>query len=67
MELMVGEAPPLKADELAVESHGKYYSINTVGPLARWNRSAFQMLYLLFQMTITDLPRAGVPSITIAK
>jgi hypothetical protein len=25
------------------------------------------MLYLLFQMTITDLPRVGVPSITIAK
>ena len=67
MELMVGEAPPLKGEELAVESHGKYYSVNTAGPLARWNRSAFQMLYLLFQMTITDLPRVGVPSITIAK
>ena len=36
-------------------------------PLARWNRSAFQLLYLLFQMTVTDLPRSGVPSITIAK
>jgi hypothetical protein len=35
--------------------------------LARWNREAFQMLYLLFQMTVSEVPRAGVSSITIAK
>ena len=35
--------------------------------MARWNREAFQLLYLLFQMTVTDVPRVGVPSITIAK
>jgi hypothetical protein len=67
MELMVAEEPPAKEEELTVYSHGKYYSINTTGPFAQWNRSAFQMLYLLFQMTITDSPRVGVPSITIAK
>ena len=41
--------------------------VNTTGPLARWNREAFQMLYLLFQMTVSEVPRVGVPSITIAK
>lgn len=66
MGLVVSDSPPLEAD-LSIRSHNRYYSVNTVGPLARWNRDAFQMLYLLFQMTITDLPRTGVPSITIAK
>ena len=66
MELVVSDTPPLEAD-LSIRSHNRYYSVNTVGPLSRWNRDAFQMLYLLFQMTITDLPRTGVPSITIAK
>ncbi len=66
MELVVAESDPSEAD-LSIRSHGRYYAINTVGPLARWNRDAFQMLYLLFQMTITEIPRHGVPSITIAK
>lgn len=66
MGLVVSDSPQLEAD-LSIRSHNRYYSVNTVGPLARWNRDAFQMLYLLFQMTITDLPRTGVPSITIAK
>ena len=55
-----------KAD-LSIQYHGKYYSVNTTGPLARWNREAFQMLYLLFQMTVSEVPRVGIPSITIAK
>ncbi len=66
MELLVSDTPP-SASDLAIYSYGRYYSVNTEGPLARWNRDAFQMLYLLFQMTVTDLPRVGVPSITIAK
>lgn len=66
MELLVSDSTPAEAD-LSVHLNNRYYSINTAGPLARWNRSAFQMLYLLFQMTVTDLPRVGVPSITIAK
>lgn len=66
MELIVADTAPLESD-LSVRSHNRYYSVNTAGPLARWNRDGFQMLYLLFQMTITDIPRLGVPSITIAK
>jgi hypothetical protein len=66
MELVLSDGAPSEAD-LSIQSHGKYYSVNTTGPLARWNREAFQMLYLLFQMTVSEVPRVGVPSITIAK
>ena len=66
MELVLSDSAPSGAD-LSIQSQGKYYSVNTTGPLARWNREAFQMLYLLFQMTVSEVPRVGVPSITIAK
>jgi hypothetical protein len=66
MGLVVSDSPLSEAD-LSVPSHGQYYALNTTGPLARWNRDAFQLLSLLFQMTVTDLPRTGVPGITIAK
>jgi hypothetical protein len=66
MELILSDSAPSGVD-VSIQSHGKYYAVNTTGPLARWNREAFQMLYLLFQMTISEIPRVGVPSITIAK
>ena len=66
MELVMSDSAPLEAD-LSIRAHNRYYSLKTAGPLARWNLDGFQMLYLLFQMTITDIPRLGVPSITIAK
>jgi hypothetical protein len=66
MELLLSDSAPSGAD-LSIQSHGKYYAVNTTGPLARWNREAFQLLYLLFQMTVSEVPRVGVPSITIAK
>jgi len=66
MELLLSDGA-LSGADLSIQSHGKYYSVNTTGPLARWNREAFQMLYLLFQMAVSEVPRVGVPSITIAK
>ncbi len=66
LDLLVQNTPPADAD-LAVASHGRYYAVNARGAQARWNREAFKLLYQLFQMTVTDVPRAGVPSITIAK
>jgi hypothetical protein len=66
MEIAWSDSAPSGAD-LSIQSHGKHYAVNTTGPLARWNREAFQMLYLLFQMTVSEVPRVGVPSITIAK
>lgn len=32
-----------------------------------WNHEAFTLLHQMFQMTVTELPKAGVPSLTIAK
>jgi hypothetical protein len=66
MELVTSDLSPTRAD-LSIKSYGKYYSVKTTGPLARWNREAFQLLYLLFQMTVTEVSGVGLPSITIAK
>jgi hypothetical protein len=66
MELLLSDGTPSEAD-LSIQFRGKHYSVNTTGPLAGWNRKAFQMLYLLFQLTVSEVPRVGVPSITIAK
>lgn len=57
----------LSGMDLTMKSHGHYYAVNTTGPQARWNREAFKLLSQLFQMTVTEIPRTGVPSITIAK
>ncbi|MGH8895508.1 MAG: hypothetical protein ACRDZ4_00465, partial [Egibacteraceae bacterium] len=66
IEFVVSDSAPSVAD-LWVRSHDKHYAVKTEGPYARWNRLAFQLLYLLFQMTVTDVPRTGAPFITIAK
>jgi hypothetical protein len=66
MELVLTDSSPSDAD-LSIKFHGKHYAVKTTGPLARWNREGFQLLYLLFQMTVSEVPRVGVPSITIAK
>ncbi len=66
MDLLLLDRAPADSD-LAAKSHGLYYAINATGPQARWNREAFKLLSQLFQMTVTDIPRTGVPSITIAK
>ena len=64
MGLIVADSAPVKSS-LSVRWQNLYYSVDTNGPLARWNRDAFQMVYLLFQMTITDIP--GLRLINIAK
>ncbi len=66
MELIVSDTSPPDVD-MSVSSHGKYYAVNSNGPYSHWNLNAFQLLYILFRMTVTDAPPFGVPSITIAK
>ncbi len=66
MDVVVSQSAPSGLD-LVMRSHGHYYAVNTTGPQARWNRKAFKLLSQLFQMTVTEVSRAGVPSITIAK
>ena len=57
---------PFDDVELFVNYHGEYYGIRDDAQ-DTWNREAFRLLYQLFQMTVTDVPRTGTPSITIAK
>ncbi|MFO1290295.1 MAG: hypothetical protein U1E82_06700 [Nitrosomonas sp.] len=66
MELIQSNIAPSGVD-FSIRWNNQFYAVNTTGPHARWNRDAFQLLFLLFQMTVTDIPRVGVPSITIAK
>ena len=41
MELLLSDGAPSGAD-LSIQSHGKYYAVNTTGPLARWNPRGLQ-------------------------
>jgi hypothetical protein len=66
MDLLLTTSPSNETD-LSIKSHGKYYAVNALGSQSRWNREAFRLLSQLFQMTVTEVPRAGIPSITIAK
>ena len=45
---------------------GRYYSLKPDHGY-QWNKKAFVLLAQIFQMTISEVPRVGVPSITIAK
>lgn len=66
MAMIVSDSTPREAD-ISIKWNDRYYAVDTRSQYARWNRDAFQLLFLLFQMTVTDIPRVGVPSITIAK
>lgn len=66
LELLISDTSNREA-ELSIYSHGQYYAVDTIGTNAIWNKNTFQLLSILFQMTITDPPSIGTPSITIAK
>ncbi|MBX9916058.1 MAG: hypothetical protein K2Y07_02280 [Nitrosomonas sp.] len=51
---------------LFTHSHGKYYAVDTTNENAHWNLNAFQLLYILFRLTVTDTKSLGLP-ITISK
>ena len=65
LEIIESEDYPDDTD-IAIKLNGLYYA---VGPEHgyQWNREAFTLLHQMFQMTVTELPRAGIPSLTIAK
>ena len=56
---------------VAVEHRGFWYSVDGDSRenqlLTQWNNQAFDVLYQLFQMTVTDVTRAQSPMITISK
>jgi hypothetical protein len=64
---MIVSDKPFPKNTLSVRSHGRYYAINTAGPNSHWNMNAFQLLYILFRMTVTDTTSLGAPIITIGK
>ena len=51
----------------AIRYRGAYYYVDPAGPYRRWNAEGFRLLYQLFQMTVSEISRAGIPSLTIAK
>ncbi|POZ52535.1 hypothetical protein [Methylovulum psychrotolerans] len=59
------DSPPKGAD-VSVNYRGKYYAVSP-SPQSSWNQTAFRVLSQIYQMTTTDLPKSGIPSITIAK
>ncbi len=65
LEFIVSDTRPPK-NVLSAYTHGHFYAVNTTGPNAHWNMNAFQLLYILFRMTVTDAKSLGLP-ITIAK
>lgn len=52
--------------DLAVKYKDKYYAVKADQDYP-WNKSAFRVLSQIFQMTMSELPKTAVPSITIAK
>ena len=54
------QAPPVMDDSIRFQD--QYYTVADT----RWDRAAFMVLYELFQVTVTDVSRIGIP-ITIAK
>jgi hypothetical protein len=69
--LGIRETPQRPADAIfVVEERGHWYSIEDPPDrprLGRWNRQAFDVLYQLFQLTVTDVSNVSTPTITIGK
>lgn len=61
LDVSVRKAPPAAPDGW-IRYQGRYYALGD----SRWDRAAFLVLYELFQVTVTDVSRVGIP-ITIAK
>jgi hypothetical protein len=52
--------------EVSIEYKNRYYSVHPDEGYP-WNKTAFRLLEQIFQMTMAEVPRIGVPSITISK
>jgi hypothetical protein len=64
LAILESEHYPFGVD-LSIKANGYYYAVNPQSG-SNWNRDAFRLLDLLYEMTVTELPQRG-PSITIAK
>jgi hypothetical protein len=66
MELILSDTPFSEAG-MSVRAYDRYYRVKATGKYSHWNQNAFQLLHILYRMTVTDAPLSGVPSITISK
>lgn len=64
--LLISESREAPDAGLSVEYRGLYYSVHPDAGYP-WNATAFRLLSQIFQMNVGELPKAGAPSITIAK
>ncbi len=62
LAIEVADIPPPERI-LSIFYEGRYYSVGDTS----WDRETFILLYQLFQMTVTDVSKVGVPTITISK
>lgn len=53
-------------DDISIEYRDRHYALKPESGY-QWNREGFTLLHQIFQMTISELPRVGIPSLTIAK
>ena len=65
LEIIETDSKPPNA-KLSVTHEGHHYSIAD-DEKRSWNQESFRLLYQLFQMTVSEVPRGAGPSITIAK
>ena len=65
MEILASASIPSNVDHVA-DLNDLSYAVKPDSGY-QWNREAFRLLYQLFQMTMTELPQFGTPSITISK
>jgi hypothetical protein len=61
LDIEVSDVAPPPADQ-SIRFEDQYYTVADT----RWDRAAFMILYELFQVTVTDVSRIGIP-ITIAR
>ena len=66
-DLRQGSDPAAPAgDDISIEYRDRHYALKPESGY-QWNREGFTLLHQIFQMTISELPRVGIPSLTIAK
>lgn len=65
MELVKSRLPIIDAD-ISARVDGFFYALRPDHGYP-WNRAAFQLLTVLYQMTVVELPKFNTPAITIAK
>jgi hypothetical protein len=65
LEISETETSPGDTD-LVVKYKDKYYAVKSDHEHP-WNLSAFKILWQIFQMTMSELPKGAAPSITISK